>query len=521
MNHVSIFNINQAKHTSLATLGTACFVCQKIPGELLRCGQCKRISYCSAECQTADSEGHDKICLALQLIPSSTPSYLRRMIFESGNTPYDLEPEISWLYSSEKTLLEEMVGKVNMEHCSFHSDLLLYEPRCAVCLRSADDMRDLYDPEYSSLLHCPDCRAAFACGEEHRAQYLDEHSRELEDGESFTECELNKRAYEHSLEIVTRGWTKGETFFYPMRLKTEYTPLPSSWEEWFADPSNLCPPNSSPVLNRIRTKQLSIPMTILYGMELFDKAAGDLPLLTSRTELEIAVIGPMEYELKYGGLACFEEILHALPTLRRLTVRFVGPSIAYGILGPEGFNREAVYWERCALCKEKGVEFVHSIHPQLFHDYAKKPKWVTLEEGEEAPAFQWPDLAVAFDTGMGLNYYKRSEWSPTLEALAEHGVPTLCTAYLKREAEEDTDYLDMHRCNIVIERHKNPWRSELLTKMVFMRKHYFTYNGFIQGFRGFRESDEGFEVIERPPTPVFTEEFLSNMMKVMQAFMEP
>ena len=32
-------------------------------------------------------------------------------------------------------------------------------------------------------------------------------------------------------------------------------------------------------------------------------------------------------------------------------------------------------------------------------------------------------MAVAFNTGMGLNYYKRSDWSPTLEGLAEHGVP--------------------------------------------------------------------------------------------------
>ncbi|KLO10573.1 hypothetical protein SCHPADRAFT_942714 [Schizopora paradoxa] len=517
MNSVSIFTFNQAKHTNLAILGTACFVCQKISDELLRCGQCKRVSYCSTECQAADHEGHDKVCEALQRAPKTTPSFLRRMIFERGNTPYDLEPDIYLLYAEEEKVFDDLFKDMHMGR--IHRDFLLYEPRCAVCLRSADDMRDLYAPEFTSLLHCSDCRAAFACSEEHRAQYLDEHSRELEDGESFTECELNKRAYEHSLEIVTRGWTKGETFFYPLRLKPEYTPLPSSWDEWFADPFNLCPPNSSPVLNRIRTKQLSIPMTILYGMELFDKAAGDLPLLTSRTELEIAVVGANEFELKFGGLACFEEILHSLPSLRRLTVRLINPEIICGLIGSEGLNREAMDWEPCALCKEKGVEFVHSIHPQLFHEYMEKPIRFNLKEGmiQDAPA-QLPDIAVVFNSGMGLKYEERSHWSPTLEILAEHGVPTLCTAFLKREAEEDTDYLNMHRCNIVIERHKNPWRSEALTKMVMMRKYFFTYNGFIQGFRGLRERDEELELVDRSESPVITKELLAMMLNATLTF---
>ncbi|KLO10591.1 hypothetical protein SCHPADRAFT_906740 [Schizopora paradoxa] len=376
-------------------------------------------------------------------------------------------------------------------------------------------MRNLYDPGYTTLLHCPDCCAAFACSEDHRAQYAEEHGHELEDGEEFTECELNKRAHEHSLEIVARGWTKGETLWFPARLKTDYTPLPSSWEEWFADPANLCPPDSSPVLNRIRTKQLSIPMTILYGMELFDKAAGDLPLLTSRTELEIAVIGAMEFELKYGGLACFEEILHSLPSLRRLTVRLIGPEIALGIVGPKGFNREAVFWDPCELCKEKGVEFVSTIHPQLFHDYLKKPIWVKPTDADNARENQLPDIAVAFDSGMGLNVGMKSEWSKTLEALAEHGVPTLCTSFLKREAEEDTDYLDLHRCKVVIERHINPWRSEVLTKMVFMRKGFFSYNMYIQGFRGVAERVEGSGLTRGGPQ--INAEMLSVLMNAMLA----
>ncbi len=219
-------------------------------------------------------------------------------------------------------------------------------------------MRSTLDPEYTSLLCCPDCRAAFACTEDHRAEYLNEHCHKLEDGESFTECELNKRAYEDSLEIVTRGWSLTETLWFPQRRKSEYAPLPtktgslSCWDQWFADPSNLCPPESSPVLNRVRTRQLSIPLTVLYGMELFDKVAGELPLLSSRTELEIAVIGANEYELKFGGLACFEEILHSLPSLRHLTLRLIGPEVNEGL---NGENQEVLKpWVPLCTLRGKG-----------------------------------------------------------------------------------------------------------------------------------------------------------------------
>lgn len=405
------------------------------------------------------------------------------IIFDRGDTPYDLEPWVGLLSVDEQNFFEVMVRKLGRISTPVHIDLFLYVPRCAVCLRTADVVRRTRDPTYTSLLHCPDCRAAFACSEVHRAKYLDEHCRRLEDGESFTECEMNKRVYEHSFEIATRGWTPSETLWFPMRRKGEYTPLPSSWDQWFADPSNLCPPDSSPALNRVRTWQLSIPMTILYGMQLFDDAAGDLPLLSSRTELEIAIIGANDYELKFGGLGCFEELLHNLPTVRRLTVRFIGPEI----------SKEVLEWVPCALCKEKGIELVHSIHLARFHDYVKER---TAQAGEDdGPTFQWPDMAVMFNTGMGLNVGMKSGWSPTLEGLAKNGVPTVCTSFLKRESKEDKAYLNMHHCTIIFDRHKNPWRSEAVMKMLHTTKGYFSYNMFVQGFRGWHGVEESTELV--------------------------
>ncbi|KLO10598.1 hypothetical protein SCHPADRAFT_510843 [Schizopora paradoxa] len=485
MNAVSIFTVDQAKLTSLALLGTACLTCSKIPDELKRCPICRAVSYCSNACQIGDLESHMKTCSLLTVVPMLLPLDDRRYIFERRKIPYDLEIDISIICRGDIGTMKMLLPTIGGELTSIHCDLVNYKPRCAVCLCSADDKRALEGPEYPHLLHCSECRAAFACSEQHRAQYLNEHCQQLERNESFTECEMNKRAFEDSLEIVTRGWTLSETLWFPVRHKSEYAPLPSSWTEWFADPSNLCPPSSSAALNRVRTKQLSIPMTILYGMEQFDREAGDLPLLSSRTELEIAVVGAWEYELLFGGLTVFEEILHCLPSLRRVTLHFVGPDVASKFVGPNGEDRETLEWLPCALCKEKGVEILHTIHPTLFHNYAEE--CIAKAATGDGPAFQWPDIAVTFNSGMGLAVGMKSGWSPTLEMLAKNGVPTICTSFLEREAEEDDNFLRRHHCNMVFRFHKNPWRSEAVTKMLQTRKGFFSYNNFVQGFRGWTD----------------------------------
>lgn len=424
-----------------------------------------------------------RYCAPIRIVATPSSASDLKIIFGKGHPPYELEPDIGMLFTEEETWFQRILGHLKVDYTPVYRDILLYKPRCAICMCSAYEVRIMHEPEYKSLLHCPDCRAAFTCSEKHRALYSDEHCRELERDEDHTECEMNRRAFEDSLEIVTRGWKMTETLWFPVRHKSEYAHLPPSWAEWFADPSNLCPPDSSPALNRVRTKQLSIPMTILYGIEQFDGAAGDLPLLASRTELEIAVIGACDFEQSFGGLTVFEEILHCLPSLRRLTLRFIGPN---AIVGSNGKERETLEWVPCTLCKDKGVEIVHSVHPTRFHEYVEE-NTAKAASGDGEP-FRWPDIATTFNSGMGLGRGRlRSEWPATIEMLAKNNVPTICTSFLAREAEEDNNFIGKHHCNIVFGYDKNPWRSEVVAKMVCSRRGFFSYNNFVQGFRGWTD----------------------------------
>ncbi len=77
-----------------------------------------------------------------------------------------------------------------------------------------------------------------------------------------------------------------------------------------------------------------------------------------------------------------------------------------------------------------------------------------------------------------------------------------------------------NQCNIVFKCHKNPWRSELLTKMVFMRKGYFTYNGFVQGFRGWHERKGNSEEDDGSVLPMDEEKMMDLLKLMMQATLE-
>ncbi len=74
-------------------------------------------------------------------------------------------------------------------------------------------------------------------------------------------------------------------------------------------------------------------LTILYGIGLFDDMAKGNNTssvhkrpLHERVELEVAILGAASYELVQGGMS-FEELLHSLPAVRKLTIRLVGPEL--------------------------------------------------------------------------------------------------------------------------------------------------------------------------------------------------
>jgi len=192
--------------------------------------------------------------------------------------------------------------------------------------------------------------------------------------------------------------------------------------------------------------------------------------LHERAELEVAILGAASYELAQGGMS-FEELLHSLPAVRKLTVRLVGPELGE-IVGFE-FDGKRMDLDTCPRCARK-VSRVHIHQTSTFHDY------ILQGAGER----RMPDIAVAFNGGIHENEGSKAGWAPTVKMLAKEGVPTIVTSYQAKEAEADGAFLRDMGCNIVIQPHINPWRSELAIKEPCGAKGFYFVNGFIQGFKG-------------------------------------
>ncbi|KLO19473.1 hypothetical protein SCHPADRAFT_864940, partial [Schizopora paradoxa] len=463
----------------------ACYNCFTVAPKLQKCSRCKRIRYCNDACQKANFSEHKWFCKNLARVHS----YSGGGLSETAGPLETIQLHVRMGSSLTIALLqtEEDISQND-------KNLVVFEPRCAICYRSEYDMRrqrptDDDDtgtgPSYGSLISCSTCLGAFACSPAHWAVYEQEHKAKMgEEGvPGLSECDLNIRAAEDDDFTVLTGAHRPP--WAPERRRVTYEALPaadaasgvSAWDKWWADPVNtreVPAPGFPEVAKRACSQALSIPLTILYGIGLFDELAkgdGTLPL-HERTELEVAILGAASYEFVAGGMG-FEELLHSLPSVRKLTVRLVGPELQrIAAYDADGMPMDM---DTCPSCAEQNITRVHIHHGDTFHDYI---------ESVGPAARRMPDIAVAFNSGMHENDFSKKSWARTIKMLVKKSVPTIATSYQSKEAEADFAFLQELGCRIVISPHVNPWRSELAIKEPFGARGFYFQNGFIQGFKG-------------------------------------
>ena len=145
------------------------------------------------------------------------------------------------------------------------------------------------------------------------------------------------------------------------------------------------------------TRHLSVPLTILHAAALLGLVPPHSPRGAAArpgpTELRVDLIGATRgAELAPWGK--LEELLHLLPSLRRLTTVMVSPELAHpdrsaptrfrvhgGAAG--GGEAEPAELGVCAGCREAGVEWTLETHGRLYHEY------------RAGPDYRRPDMAVA------------------------------------------------------------------------------------------------------------------------------
>ncbi|TRM60620.1 hypothetical protein BD626DRAFT_504661 [Schizophyllum amplum] len=421
-----------------AYVGQACFKCHKSVEEsasLKTCTSCRRVRYCSVQCQKDDWKAHKAFCKALRLVESDPATYdtLSRFVLNyAEHHPYHAD-RVNKLGEgmgvNEANLLIRRLGR---PMTTVERNVVGWQARCMTCARTDSLIRmeaARNNSDITPLSSCSDCHLSFYCKPEHWQDAQRIHADEpSEDGHhTLTQCAIQRQMrldqlFRRSIEEIPEG---PSTFQWaPDRQKDQWTSLAdANWESEFGvvlseslqldTPEAVASSRSLGPMLHCASDGLSMPMTILYGLENLNSD----DTWTTKATLTIHVLGPaVEPELMKAQL--FEEIMHQLPKVQTLQIIFCGPDIP-----PNSENWMEM--ETCPRCRRAGRKRRQRLYSRTYHEYA-------LRLGS---AYEVPDLAVAFNSGCSQE--ARDSWVGTIKHLVQRKVPTIFTAFNREEGEAE------------------------------------------------------------------------------------
>lgn len=260
------------------------------------------------------------------------------------------------------------------------------------------------------------------------------------------------------------------TMFCTQSLRDTYVPLSKagSWYEYYIRisdkdfsrlqiPEDLRPVQEDPVKQeaasylRYGTCAFTVPLTIIAALECL------FPDLAKRTSISLHLLGADPWELEH--MPVFEEILHLLPSLKRLELTLVGLDIP-----EEGVSESAVMIQCCPSCSSRGRTRPMSLFRSPYH------------ESVDSEHYEQLDLAVAFHSGFSQE--EREDWAPTIRHLSRSQHPSLFTTYNEEEMHQETTIISRLGAKFVQEGRINRWKAvcPLLDPMAYVEKNIYFSN---------------------------------------------
>ncbi|EAU87763.2 hypothetical protein CC1G_11041 [Coprinopsis cinerea okayama7 len=361
-------------------------------------------------------------------------------------------------------------------------ELFFREPRCSICGISDRLLRKRR--RFGHITPHPDHR--------------DQHDEQKYQSLGLTHCHLNQRLREsirlRSVLLKLRKsspWAdvknlginpNGSIVWFPSRIMESWKGLKDrTWEEEYLEevrqafrmiPPTKALPDPSHALLRAVSEELSVPLSILWGLEVLH--ADDLSW-TKRDTLRIHILKVSESELRMNNV--FEEILHRLPEVRHLEFKFsefyvsthqhaaTGNAPTAGAKEPTSTAPRKVLPSR--ICKS------HKILNQVasyYDDFVKA-------KGQD---FIKPDIAAAFDASSDVK-----PWKATIKTLTKWKVPAIFTSLTHEQSVKDAK--DLRKTGTKLKKELspriNPWGSmQLRTDSNSIGiDGFFTANGWIAG----------------------------------------
>jgi splicing suppressor protein 51 len=398
------------------------------------CSRCRRVRYCDAACQRADFPRHKKLCAALAACNAA----------ESGaslSAPRVAPEEHALrLVVASARRLATAVPELDVPAAAKYAARF-----CRACFRTVGAL-----PAGDGGLHCGRCKLAMCCSEACWRQYAPAHASNgacdallciveqdafqrrcvVEDGQPQVVTIVPETAVARYADLpqpaaaAAAGATPPFTDSFRRDVGVPAgLPFGRAWGVYFAarEPQRCRRYRDFPPgLLLHSTGALSRPLTALLAL----RAAHGATWLATATALTLHLVGATQ-EFEVQQLQAYEELLHLIPSLRRLDLVFIGPEVGF----PERELRDVtqrIAFDSlgcCPGCEARGAQRRMGVRVATYER-------VLAGCAANPP----PDLVVAFQAGFS---ELADGWRDAMTRVLSSGWPLLVTSYAEDEARID------------------------------------------------------------------------------------
>ncbi|KAJ7670930.1 hypothetical protein DFH06DRAFT_1179205 [Mycena polygramma] len=452
--------------SSIAPLGLACQFCDKAqsvahaPTPLLRCSSCRRVYYCSSDCQKNDWGRHKPLCKALKSLENDA-DLTAELIAPFPSSPQSDIAVLDRLSVSHKSqimdLCEQFLGRpLNDDEVN----MLSSEPRCLACTRTDLVLRtearlSKSNARPRTLRPCPRCQMSFYCCDSHWDAARSSHEapcEELPGGLSHCEINLQVRVDEEFRSVMTFSRLRANAWNFIPRQRS-WTPLEGlAWDSTIGgDVRNstvmAAMKEHIPASIRLVSSVATTAMTALYALEQLNIGSA----WTNKTTLTIHILGgPPDFDPSIAYM--YETILHRVPNVQILNIVFCSPALRALVTVPRIAKSVVKEVDACRACLPSGGTIFHHYVTKNYDDYVRS----------EGASFERPDLAIG--TNCFLTTTDPELWRRTIKLLVARHIPSVFTAYDRRSAARDLDLIRESGANPIpsLTLVQNPWGAQTM-----------------------------------------------------------
>jgi hypothetical protein len=397
-----------------------CIVCRRSAVHcdsviLSRCGKCKRVHYCSRECQKKDFKKHKYLCQIMHDIP----------LQNEVKTLYEWGTYLKVHLQDMRVASQSFYGK-DIWQSSF--SLWMYQPHCQTCF-----VQD-------NLTVCEKCSCVARCNKPSCTEVF--HTTHTEES-----CEshcIRLAAYvmakqqSNYLKVASQSRNTLETSSSsvsssPSPSSTQVSRLPGSWGGYWTEKlSDYEVPEMLlrlPPVMAMLTDSMSYIFTAMHCLQQLSTHSSKTTTTPSST-LCIHFIGADVLDVFGAQAGVFEEILHWFPAVTHLELVLIGPDMQADREG----ERRLINDGMCDSCSAQHCNIYLTCLKGLYHE--------AVEQGKLSTEFS-PTIAMLCNSGLHEHSHGNNKsslanmWAPTLSMLYDQKVPIAATSYTQEESRDD------------------------------------------------------------------------------------